>query len=1173
MTLIINEKVDRVSTSMKSLVVILLICTLVASALQPTVNLDVGSIKGLRTSIGNAKCDAYLSVPFAEPPIGDNRFEKTVPVKSWNDLKDTTNAPLPCAPIDPRDPPFNRTSEDCLYLNVFTPPKESLNADELLPIVFIIHGGAFEVGNAWKGYTISSARAANLIRNKIIIVAIQYRLAQFGFASDGSSELPGNLGYWDQKEALEFISRNAASLGGDENRITVMGHSAGSASALALSISPHTRDMVQQIIGMSGSVYSAWATNSDIVLENTRLLVETIGRKEGESMKGCLKRATDEEIYAALDRIGTSKFGQSFGMFEPRLDNDFFPKDFSELISDTKPKPTLISCVSQESLTLVSSRNRSTSSFTLSDQQIENFSRNDIENLVRNYVITKEVYRDDANKVQNMVLDFYLNTSSKSPEKSFLLHQYTQIFSDLQFNVPGIIEIQERLTRKWPVFAQLNSYVSASCIPSRSPIVESYHGSDQSYLKCDSGLLLNDTSDLFMEQITNDYLVAFIKTGNPSTRDFEWKQTSNSNSIEYAELRPNDTRMLNGLFKDRFDFWMSINREYDYYDVIRMKRTKNNTTSKYSYYFDKITRLLISKSNENDLLAVMLVNDLNCSIPTHAMDPLLKVPGKKLLIVNHQTPYRYKRILSCCLIGIVILTTSTYVLNHFDHSNRTVGPSIKLDKPSPLKPWSGVKVAILQAPMCIQLDAPEIEGHSSEDCLYLNIFKPHNPSNDPLPILFAIHGGAFEFGNSGTFGLNGNRALKLLKKRSNCVYGFASDGSGELPGNLGYWDQKEALEFISRNAASFGGDPKRITIIGCSAGSASTTALSISPHTREMVGQVLGMSGSTFGAWALSEVVVENTNNLVKAMGQKPNESVKDRLKRASSKEIYSATMKIGTTHFSQNFGTFIPRLDGEFFPRDIPQLIRESPAKTVVLGLTSEESLPWTLIPLSNYTCSDLVIPLEKRANFSVNNLETLVRQHLVTEENFKDKTTEVQDKILRFYTKSNNYNKKNVFYLQRYTQIFSDLQFAIPILWDVLEREANGWKVFVYKSSYINNALIPSTCPVKKSWHGSDQQYNDVRDDEVDSPVDRQMEEIYGDWLVAFVTSGNPSIPGIKWQPTSSEYPLRYADFLPKPKMKDALFLDRVQFWINLTREYDYDLVRMMTKKQYKFLNLPSL
>ncbi|KAI6201832.1 PlsC domain-containing protein [Aphelenchoides besseyi] len=64
---------------------------------------------------------------------------------------------------------------------------------------------------------------------------------------------------------------------------------------------------------------------------------------------------------------------------------------------------------------------------------------------------------------------------------------------------------------------------------------------------------------------------------------------------------------------------------------------------------------------------------------------------------------------------------------------------------------------------------------------------------------------------------------------------FASDGSSEVPGNLGYWDQKEALEFISRNAASFGADPKRITITGCSAGSASTTALSISPHTREML--------------------------------------------------------------------------------------------------------------------------------------------------------------------------------------------------------------------------------------------------------------------------------------------------------------------------------------------------
>ncbi|KAI6188368.1 hypothetical protein M3Y98_00347200 [Aphelenchoides besseyi] len=84
--------------------------------------------------------------------------------------------------------------------------------------------------------------------------------------------------------------------------------------------------------------------------------------------------------------------------------------------------------------------------------------------------------------------------------------------------------------------------------------LESYHGSDQNYLKCDSGLLLNSTSDLVMKQITDDYLVAFIKTGNPSTRDFAWKPVSNFHSIEYAELRPNDTKMVNGLFKDALTF-------------------------------------------------------------------------------------------------------------------------------------------------------------------------------------------------------------------------------------------------------------------------------------------------------------------------------------------------------------------------------------------------------------------------------------------------------------------------------------------------------------------------------------------------------------------------------------------------------------------------------------------
>lgn len=126
---------------------------------------------------------------------------------------------------------------------------------------------------------------------------------------------------------------------------------------------------------------------------------------------------------------------------------------------------------------------------------------------------------------------------------------------------------------------------------------------------------------------------------------------------------------------------------------------------------------------------------------------------------------------------------------------------------------------------------------------------------------------------------------------------------------------------------------------------ASVTACSISPHTRDYIHQAVAFSGSAFSAWATSDGVVKSTSDLIKALGRKPGETTKDRLKRASTDEIYDAVKEIGTTHFGENFGVFYPRIDGEdgFFPKDLPELIREAPKKSIILGLTSEESLDWS--------------------------------------------------------------------------------------------------------------------------------------------------------------------------------------------------------------------------------------
>jgi hypothetical protein len=202
-----------------------------------------------------------------------------------------------------------------------------------------------------------------------------------------------------------------------------------------------------------------------------------------------------------------------------------------------------------------------------------------------------------------------------------------------------------------------------------------------------------------------------------------------------------------------------------------------------------------------------------------------------------------------------------------------------------------------------------------------------------------------------------------------------------------------------------------------------------------------------------------------------------------------------------------MPRIDGDFFPKDIPELIQESPPKSIMIGLTSEESLAWTLIPSGNNTMSKLVIPTSKIPKFSSKDLEGLIRQYVVLESFYKSDTKEVQDKILDFYLTSTLNDKDNVFYLQRYTQILSDLQFNVAVLWEILFRGFHNWKVFAYQSPYFNNDVIPPRCPVKKSYHGTDQHYADVILDEENIysiDTDYKMEMISIQSLLNFIKTG---------------------------------------------------------------------
>jgi para-nitrobenzyl esterase len=197
-----------------------------------TVRVDGGEISG--TTGFNPDIRVYKGVPFAAPPVGNLRWRDPQPVPAWQGIKQTTEFSPMCMQRDrPLDsyhtPGVLPVSEDCLYLNVWTPAK---SAAERLPVMVYIHGGGFAVSSGIEKWF----NGERLAEKGVVLVTINYRLGVFGFLAhpeltkESEHHASGSYGMLDQIYALKWVQRNIGAFGGDPKRVTIFGQSAGSES-------------------------------------------------------------------------------------------------------------------------------------------------------------------------------------------------------------------------------------------------------------------------------------------------------------------------------------------------------------------------------------------------------------------------------------------------------------------------------------------------------------------------------------------------------------------------------------------------------------------------------------------------------------------------------------------------------------------------------------------------------------------------------------------------------------------------------------------------------------------------------------------------------------------------------------------------------------------------------
>ncbi len=255
-------------------VVAVLSFTSAFAAVTDPVHVEQGLLAG---SNGNSPdVRVYRGVPFAAPPVGDLRWKAPQPAAKWQGVRkaaEFSNAcwqtPYPAAAAI-YQAMLPGLSEDCLYLNVWTPAK---SAKDRLPVMVWIHGGGFTRGF---GGT-SSYNGEALARKGAIIVTINYRLGIFGFfahpelTAESGHHASGNYALLDQIAALQWVQKNIAAFGGDPTRVTIFGESAGSWAVNALMASPLAKGLFQRAIGESGGLFSPMKTLVDAEKEGEKL--------------------------------------------------------------------------------------------------------------------------------------------------------------------------------------------------------------------------------------------------------------------------------------------------------------------------------------------------------------------------------------------------------------------------------------------------------------------------------------------------------------------------------------------------------------------------------------------------------------------------------------------------------------------------------------------------------------------------------------------------------------------------------------------------------------------------------------------------------------------------------------------------------------------------------------
>ncbi|XP_075547376.1 acetylcholinesterase-1-like [Dermacentor variabilis] len=304
---------------------------------SPIVETNSGPVQGQRVYAANKSLYQFVGIPFAEPPLGPLRFRNPVPIKPWTSVYQATKKPFPCLQTD-----FYinsnvtiataNSTEDCLYLNVWTPSRECVlgRPSSCVPktVIVYIYGGTFSFGSSgWDWYDGKEFVA----RGDVVMVSMNYRVGPMGFFHSGTLHSSGNAGLHDQLLAMKWVKQNIRNFGGDPDDVTLVGQSAGAISIGLHLVSPLSKGLFNRIIMESGSPYFRIADNTREGPHKVEKLARALSCASNDmtieshmaEMVECLRKIDGKELLIMSNTI----FGVHALTFFPVFGDDIIPDD------------------------------------------------------------------------------------------------------------------------------------------------------------------------------------------------------------------------------------------------------------------------------------------------------------------------------------------------------------------------------------------------------------------------------------------------------------------------------------------------------------------------------------------------------------------------------------------------------------------------------------------------------------------------------------------------------------------------------------------------------------------------------------------------------------------------------------------------------------------------------